>query len=227
MSPNLKLFAISYAKIRTQQKTKLTMPIPPDQITGLILAGGRAKRMHGQDKGLVECAGRPLIRYAIDILKPVCGVIYINANRSLDQYRQFGLPTIQDTTSTFDGPLAGILAGLNAASTPYLVVIPCDCPKLEPKMLKRLVDTLTSENAEISIPHDGRRAHPVIMALRTHLASSLTAQLAAGERKIDRWTQKHQCVQIDCSGNPMQFLNVNSPEDLRRMEQQLHSNQHE
>ncbi len=203
------------------------MPMPPNQITGLILAGGRAKRMHGQDKGLVECAGRPLIHYAIDTLEPVCGAIYINANRSLDQYRQFGLPTIQDATSTFDGPLAGILAGLSAASTPYLIAIPCDCPKLETATLKRLVDTLTSESAEICIPHDGRRPHPVIMALRTHLASSLTAQLAAGERKIDRWTQKHRCVLMDCSDNPMQFLNVNSPEDLRRMEQQLHTNQHE
>ncbi len=202
-------------------KTKLTMTIPPDQITGLVLAGGRAKRMNTQDKGLIDCDGRPLISYAIDVLNQVCSDILINANRSLEQYKAFGMPVIQDATTTFDGPLAGILAGLNVASTPYLISVPCDCPKLEADTLRRLVQALETKNGEISMPHDGSRAHPVIMALRTHLAPSLSAQLAAGERKIDRWTQKHECVLIDCSDNPDQFLNVNTPEDLQQMEHQL------
>lgn len=194
------------------------MTFSSSQVSGLILAGGRGRRMDGQDKGLVNCAGRPLIEYALDTLKPLCNRILINANRSLEDYRRFGHPVISDGTSAFDGPLAGILAGLKMATTPYLMAIPCDCPRLTPQTLTRMLQTLRDNNAEICIPHDGNRPHPVIMVLQTRLRASLEAQLAAGERKIDCWTQKHHTVLADCSQDPEQFLNINSPQQLKAME---------
>ncbi|HEB76936.1 MAG TPA: molybdenum cofactor guanylyltransferase [Methylothermaceae bacterium] len=188
--------------------------IPADQVTGVILAGGRARRLGGRDKGLLAYRGLPLIRYALQTLEPVCNEILINANRNLDAYRRFGYPVIPDPLPDFQGPLAGILAALRRAKSPYLLVVPCDSPRLRSDTLARLLAAL-DEGFEIAIAHDGQRLHPVVMALRTHhLADDLTAFLAAGRHKIDHWAARHRWVAVDCSDDPIQFLNINTPEDL-------------
>lgn len=198
------------------------MIIPsPDQITGLILAGGQAQRMHGQDKGLLTCAGRPLIAYAIDTLKPLCGRLLINANRSLESYRTFDLPVITDRIPGFQGPLAGLLAAMQATDTHYLIAIPCDSPRLKSATLEKLLSALIQTHAEIALAHDGQRLHPVILALRTDLADDLAAYLASGERKIDRWAERHHWVAVDFSDCPGQFANINTPEELEALERTL------
>ncbi len=198
------------------------MTIPScDQVTGMILAGGQARRMQGRDKGLVTCAGRPLIAYAIEILKPLCRRLLINANRSLASYQAFDLPVIPDQTQGFQGPLAGILTALRTVDTPFLVAIPCDSPCLKSATLARLLSALTQTRAEIALAHDGQRLHPVVIALRTDLADDLAAYLAAGERKIDRWALHHRWIAVDCSDCPWQFANINTPEELETLERTL------
>lgn len=199
----------------------MTNTFSPDQVTGLILAGGQAQRMRGRDKGLISCAGRPLIAYAIATLKPLCGKLLINANRSLESYRALGFPVIADTTPGFQGPLAGILTALQASDTPYLLAIPCDSPRLQSDTLTRLLAALVQTPAEIALAHDGERLHPVILALRTELANDLADYLAMGERKIDRWVEHHRWIAVDCSDCPWQFANVNTPEELKALEQTL------
>lgn len=190
-----------------------------DQVTGVILAGGQARRMHGQDKGLLLCAGRPLITYAIEILTPLCKHLIINANRSLASYQAFGLPVIQDQVQGFKGPLAGILTALQLADTPFLLAIPCDSPCLRSATLARLLNALIQAHTEIAIAHDGQRLHSVILAMRTDLAENLAEYLASGERKIDRWAMRHRWITVDCSDCPEQFVNVNTPEELKALEQ--------
>lgn len=198
------------------------MNIPScDQVTGLILAGGQARRMQGQDKGLLTCAGRPLIAYAIDILKPLCGRLLINANRSLASYQAFELPVIPDQAQGFQGPLAGILTALRCVDTPYLIAIPCDSPCLQSATLARLLSALIQTRAEIALAHDDLRLHPVVIALRTGLADDLADYLAAGERKIDRWVERHRWVAVDCSDCPWQFANINTPQELEALERTL------
>ncbi|MCX8048606.1 MAG: molybdenum cofactor guanylyltransferase [Methylohalobius sp.] len=195
----------------------MTTPAPA-QVTGSILAGGRAQRMQGQDKGLLLCGGRPLIAYAIEVLKPLCGQLLINANRSQESYKAFGFPVIADTVPGFQGPLAGILTVLQAADTPYLIAIPCDSPRLQSTTLTRLLKALVETSAQIALAHDGERLHPVILALRTELKDDLADYLARGERKIDRWADRHHWVAVDCSDRPEQFANINTPEDLKALE---------
>ena len=184
-----------------------------DQLTGVVLAGGRARRLGGIDKGLLPYRSRPLIDYALRALEPLCGEILINANRNLDDYRRFGHPVIPDTLPDFQGPLAGILAALRRAKTPTLLVVPCDSPHLSDVVLARLPAAL-DDGYEIAIAHDGQRLHPVVMALRTELADDLAAWLAAGRHKIDRWAQRHRWTAVDCRDHPDAFLNINTPEDL-------------
>ncbi|BCX81513.1 molybdenum cofactor guanylyltransferase [Methylomarinovum caldicuralii] len=184
-----------------------------EQLTGVVLAGGRARRLGGIDKGLLAYRGRPLIRYALQALEPLCGEILINANRNLADYRRFGHPVVPDALPDFQGPLAGILAAMQQAETPCLLVVPCDSPRLSATLLARLPAAL-DDGHDIAIAHDGQRLHPVVMALRTHLADDLAAWLAAGRHKIDRWAGRHRWTAVDCSDHPDAFLNVNTPEDL-------------
>jgi molybdopterin-guanine dinucleotide biosynthesis protein A len=193
----------------------------PAQVTGLILAGGQGRRMHGQDKGLIRCAGRPLIAYAIEALRPLCGQILINANRSLESYRTFGFKVICDCLPGFQGPLAGILTALQTANTPYLVTVPCDSPCLQSSTLQQLLKALIQARAKIALAHDGLRSHPVILALCTDLAEDLAAYLARGEHKIDRWIWRHPWVKVDFSACSAQFANINTYEELKALERTL------
>lgn len=89
-----------------------------DPLTGVILAGGRAIRMGGRDKGLLPLAGEPLIAHSIRRLQQQVMELLISANRHLEIYRQFAYQVIQDSESGFRGPQAGILNALQVARTP-------------------------------------------------------------------------------------------------------------
>ncbi|MEI8077836.1 MAG: molybdenum cofactor guanylyltransferase, partial [Betaproteobacteria bacterium] len=108
--------------------------ISADHITGLILAGGRAQRMGGIDKGLIPFHGKALIESAIQALKSQVGQILINANRNITKYSIYGYPVIVDEAPDFSGPLAGFSAGLKVCKTPYLVTSPCDSPLMPPDL---------------------------------------------------------------------------------------------
>jgi molybdopterin-guanine dinucleotide biosynthesis protein A len=192
-------------------------------VTAVILAGGRATRMGGQDKGLIELAGRPMIAHVLAALAPQVEWLVINANRNLDRYAGFGWPVVRDDDTGFLGPLAGLAAGMRAASSALVMTAPCDCPLLPPDLASRLHDALEREDAEIAVPHDGARLQPVFMLVRRALTDSLEAYLAGGGRKIDRWFEHHRLAQVDFSDRPDTFVNVNDPEERRAVEARLAS----
>jgi len=95
-------------------RSRSNVEIPsPEQITGVILAGGLARRMGGQDKGLVEFGGRPLVEWVIDGLRPQVRVLVINANRNRGRYADYGYPVIADVMgySAADVAFSGIASG--------------------------------------------------------------------------------------------------------------------
>ncbi len=189
------------------------------KVTGVILAGGLARRMNGQDKGLIQFRGKPLIHYAIVAIRPLVKQVFINANRHLDQYQQFGYPVITDQTNTFDGPLAGVLTALEECQTEVLLVMPCDSPLIESSHLERLLTMREDNQAEIAVAFDGTRLHPVFLALSANLRTSLKQFLASGERKIDKWLDLHQTIKVDFGDNPEIFVNINSLEELQALQQ--------
>lgn len=121
------------------------MPIERAQITGLILAGGRGQRMGGRDKGLQPFQGEPLAAHVLRRLQPQVGRVLISANRHADAYAALGAPVIGDTLADFPGPLAGMLAGLQAIETDYLLTVPCDSPYLADDLAVRLADALAGQ----------------------------------------------------------------------------------
>jgi len=193
----------------------------PTKITGVVLAGGLARRMGGTDKGLIQLNGRPLIAYAIDALLSVTDRVLINANRNHEAYRALGFPVVSDRTSTFDGPLAGILSAMQAVETPYILTLPCDCPLFEGKHLQRMVATMDADKMDCCTAFDGLRLHPVFLLVDCRLSASLEAYLAAGQRKIDTWLNQHRLGLVDYSDHPEIFRNVNTQEDLTAIENAL------
>jgi len=187
-------------------------------VTGVILCGGRGSRVGGRDKGLIPVAGRPLIEHVLERVQPQVERVIINANRSLDAYRAYGLPVIPDLGPGFLGPLAGILASMDDCRTPWLFCAPCDAPEIPRNLVARLHDTATAQGAEICCVHDGRRLQPVFCLYSVATRGSLNEYLESGERKIDRFFLRHRFATLELPGNDGAFLNLNSPEDVQEYE---------
>lgn len=197
------------------------MQFEPSTITAVVLAGGRARRMGGIDKGLIPLCGRPMIEHVLEALRDQAGTIVINANRNLDTYRALGRAVVPDSDESFAGPLAGMSGGLHAASTPLCLTVPCDSPLIGADVAPRLHQALGAADADIAVAFDGERAHPVVNIMKTELAASIDAFLAAGERKIDKWFDQHHWVHADFSDHPEYFINVNTEEERLALEQQM------
>jgi molybdopterin-guanine dinucleotide biosynthesis protein A len=188
------------------------------KVAGVILAGGRARRMNNQDKGLINFKGHPMVSYAIAALAPVVDVVLINANRNIEQYRQFGCPVISDQTDSFDGPLAGVLTAMMNVDADVLVVVPCDSPLIKTEHLQKLVLTRAEQDADVAIAFDGIGVHPVFLAIKTILQASLQDYLAGGQRKVTDWLEQQNLVRVDFSNEPEIFSNINSMTELSALE---------
>ncbi|MBI3145626.1 MAG: molybdenum cofactor guanylyltransferase [Pseudogulbenkiania sp.] len=179
----------------------------------LILAGGRATRMGGRDKGLIELFGQPLIGHTLAALAaqtPAPARVLISANRHLDAYRAFGHPVLPDTLPDYPGPLAGLLAGLAAAPHDTLLMLPCDAVRLPADLAARLLAALDS-GVDAASARDPEHWHPTLLALRPGLQDALEAYLAGGGRSIRGWlaTLHHVVVPFD---RPLP--NLNTPDAL-------------
>jgi len=159
----------------------------PD-ITGVILAGGRSSRM-GQDKGLVKVNGQPLFEHIAARLAPQVGQILISANQNQHIYGE-NYQVVGDVTSDYAGPLAGMLAALQASSTEWTAFVPCDVPAFA----ENLVDRLWNEKGSSTVAYaeDEYRAHPTLCLLHKRLITPLNDYLNAGERKLMLFFEQQQ-----------------------------------
>jgi len=189
-------------------------------ITGLVLAGGRGQRLGGVDKGLQPWHGRPLVDHAIARLAPQVGELMISANRHAADYAARGARVLADASGDFPGPLAGVLAGLRAAATPWLAVVPCDAPLLPLDLVERLAGGLGDGRAAV-VQRDrgglGPRLEPVCCLLSTALADDLAQYLGEGGRQVEAWLVRHAApVRFDRPEDAAAFANINTPDDLAR-----------
>jgi molybdopterin-guanine dinucleotide biosynthesis protein A len=200
--------------------------IDPQDITGLILAGGRGSRMGGVDKGLQKHLGLPLVMHAQLRLGLQVGHLMVNANRNLGAYESMGVPVWPDASADYPGPLAGFLAGLEHCETPFMVTVPCDTPNFPDNLVARLAQGLVEAEADIAIaatrePDDQGVMHvqvqPVFCLMRTELMESLVRFTQSGQRKIDKWTAQHRCTVVEFD-DASAFFNANTPAELRQLQ---------
>lgn len=192
--------------------------IDREQITAAIIAGGRGRRVNGEDKGLLSYHGLPLVSRIISRLSPQAGRIVVNANRNLDIYEQFGVDVFPDKTDGYQGPLAGILAALEKLETRYLLVVPCDTPAIPPDLVDRLVETLDGKPQTIAVVDDGKRVQPMFMLFERSMKPDLQRFFNAGGRAVKHWLAGHELAHADFSDCPWAFANINSIDDLQHLE---------
>mgnify|MGYP003384662177 CR=1 FL=1 len=183
-------------------------------VSGVLLAGGQARRMGGIDKGLVLYHNKPLISYALTLLKPQVDTLLINANRNIDSYQAFDLTVIKDSLDNYCGPLAGMLSAMQSVGTDYILTAPCDSPNISRQLRQRLMESLILEQADIAVAHDGERLQPVFSLLPCRLKGELQDYLEQGGRKIDLWFKQYKLAIVDFSDQKDSFINFNHLEDL-------------
>lgn len=186
---------------------------------GLVLAGGKGRRMQHADKALVEFRNRPLLTHVLERLRPQVDEIWLNVNRNQQRYKTFGLHMLSDHARYADcGPLAGIHAGLSFSATHkpgWLLVCPCDSPFIPGTLSDRLLTAAVESGQRAAVVHDGQRLHPVTCLLHSDLLSDLEAHLQRGTGSVHAWLESIAATVVDFSDFPKEsFANMNTAADL-------------
>lgn len=182
-------------------------------VTGVVLAGGKASRMGGKDKGLQELNGKPLWQHVAERLEPQVTSLVISANRNLEIYGASGLPVLADTLDDFPGPLAGILSVMQQSDGEWFLFCPCDTPRIPMDLMARLQKN-RQHNAQVVWANDGERDHPAVALLHRSVLPFLQNYLAGGERRVMVFMRQMGGHAVDFSDTKSAFVNVNTPEDL-------------
>jgi molybdopterin-guanine dinucleotide biosynthesis protein A len=193
-------------------------------VAGVLLAGGRARRMGGGDKCLRMLAGKPLLAHVIARAGPQVRALVINTNSDPARFARFGLPVVADGIADFAGPLAGVLAGLdwaadNARDCALVASFATDAPFFPADLVARLRDAVDA-GADLACAASGGRAHPVFGLWPVRLRGDLRdAMIREGIRKVDEWTARYRLAEVEFPAGAVDpFFNANRPEDLAEAE---------
>lgn len=207
----------------------MASPLNPRQdLTGLVLAGGQGRRM-GQEKGLTLWQGRPLAQHALERLRPQVCAVALNVNRHLEDYAEWGAPMWGDPQpGALQGPLAGMLTGLQNMTTEWLLTVPCDAPQFPLDLAQKLCQALSANpphtrrrtlaalacTAALEPTQNAAQNHPVFALIHRDLAPSLAQFLAQGERQVGLWLSQQQALPV-WFDDPQAFANLNTPAELQ------------
>lgn len=189
------------------------MPSERPKISAVILAGGQARRMGGEDKGLIALNGRPLTAWVLDRIAPQVDELLISANRNLEQYRHFGYPVLADFSPDFLGPLAGLRRAMAQATHPLILCAPCDTPFLPRDLVEHLLRAMQENHADLAIPIVGGQRHRAVFLCRKALLPHLENFLDQGGRRVGEWQGQLNHCQVEFD-DERAFLNLNTPEEL-------------
>ncbi len=180
----------------------------------VILAGGRAQRMGGKDKGLVKLNDIPLLEYVYQKLSHQNATILINANRNQEIYQTYA-NTFSDVLPNFVGPLGGMQAAMLTCESEWYGFVPCDCPNLPSNLLEKMYAAITPDS-EILVAHDGNAIQPVVTMMKRSVLSRLDNFLQNGDRKIVLLYEQCHTQYIDFSQEHDAFINLNTPDELEK-----------
>lgn len=192
--------------------------------TGILLAGGRSSRM-GRDKAALMVGGKPIVQRAADALRIVCTeVVVASGGRTLDLPALANLRHVPDPPG-FAGPLAGLVAGMCAATSERVVVLACDMPFANPRVLAHLLGSL--DGCDAAVPEFDGRPQPLQAAYSISCLAPAESLLRLGRNSMaslldlvtTHFVSKSECARIDPAG--LSGFNVNQPDDLIRARELL------
>lgn len=172
----------------------------------LLLAGGRGQRMGGRDKGWVQWQGKALVEHMHHTLRPLTDDLIISCNRNHQRYAALADQLISDPTDDFPGPLIGIIEALKIARHPYLLVLPCDAPRVDSGILRHLHQHAGSR--PVMIRQDGYW-QPLFSLLPTALLVHLQQQWQVGQRSVQRALLDQNPLALDYPADDRRLSNFN------------------
>jgi len=185
-------------------------------ITGVVLAGGKASRMGGKDKGLQELNGLPLWQHVARTLHKQVSTLVVSANRNIATYQESGYPVYADLLADYPGPLAGMLSIMQQCDAEWFLFCPCDTPFIPDYLAERLVKY--RETAPVVWAHDGDRDHPTIALMHRQLMPVLESYLAAGERRVMVFMRQAGGHSVEFSDMKQAFINMNTLEEIQTIQ---------
>ncbi|CRM16185.1 molybdenum cofactor guanylyltransferase MobA [Pseudomonas sp. 35 E 8] len=183
----------------------------------LMLSGGRGQRMGGQDKGLLDWRGQPLIAHLQSLVRPLTDDLIISCNRNPQQYAVYADQLVNDDSPDFPGPLAGIRAGLAAARHAHLLILPCDVPHIDARLLADLRQTAQRNPLLPVMVRHGEFWEPLICIIPTHLQTEVELAWRAGERSPRKIFLQLGGVGLECPADDPRLANLNTPELLQTL----------
>lgn len=193
--------------------------MPEARTIGLILAGGRAIRMAGKNKALLTFAGKPLLTHAVTRLGAQVDALVLSSNAPATDFARFGLAVLPDAVAGSQGPLAGIHAGLTCYPQDFVVSVAVDLPLLPSDLVARLRAAI--DGYDCAYASDGHR-HALAILWAPGSVTSVERYMDEGGRRVRDFLARHgTAVRFDRPADRGLFLNINTPEDLLRAEQEL------
>ena len=195
-------------------------------VCGVILAGGKASRMGGTDKGALVVGDRTLFDRVIDRFGPQVDRLALNANGDLRRFEEYSLTLLPDSVVDQPGPLAGVLAGMDWAARmgcQQVITVAVDTPFVPNDLVMRLHRGMKRANTPIALAAtecEGRlQRHPTCGIWSVRLREDLRSALAQGVRKVTYWADSHGAASV--LFEPDAFFNINTPDDLATAEEML------
>ena len=195
-------------------------------ITGVILAGGLAKRMGGGDKCLLPLGGKTLLQRSIERAQPQVSELILNANGNSLRFARSRLPVIADLFANFPGPLAGIHAALTFMdernpNNEWLASFACDTPFFPRDMVQQLL--ATAGDSRLVVARSNGRVHPIFALWHASMLGKVEQRLQKGDApRLQEWIEDFAPVYVDFSSASYDpFFNINTPQDLYSAEAQL------
>jgi len=195
---------------------------------GLILAGGRARRLGGADKASLSLGGESLLAHAVARLAPQCAGLVVNANGDPARFAAFALPVVADDPADFSGPLAGVLAGLDYArrqrpDVDHIVSLAVDTPFAPTDLVARLVEAKRASGARLSVAASAGQRHHVVALWPVALSDDLRAAVVGeGLRRAEAFLDRYTVAVAEWSAKPFDpFFNINTAEDLVEAEARI------
>jgi molybdenum cofactor guanylyltransferase len=184
------------------------MPVN-DEITGIILAGGKSSRM-GSDKSNLIFHGKRLIEYPYELMKTACQQIIISTNMP-------GL-NLPEATYVYDnytdiGPLAGLEAALNLSNTRWNFVVPCDMPFVDHKLFTPMLKKINGFDC-VALMNANGKITPLVGFFNRDILPIIIQQIKSGDYKIFNLLKKLN-VRYYHTANKMVSVNFNSMADLK------------
>lgn len=188
------------------------------KISIVIQAGGQSSRM-GQDKGLVELCGKPMILNIIERLEHYADEMIITTNHP-EKYKQFGPRLVEDIFKDY-GALAGLHTALESAMNEVVFVIACDLPYVNTSLFKFMRNTFEAKLVDVVIPRTEMGFEPFYAFYRKSTCLPLvTDAILSGKRRLISWFENatiHSVYENDLrifDQHLDSFVNINTPEEL-------------